>query len=381
MHEMINERFANRPFGWPSMEVVLLLIRLYVAGEIQFLMGGAAIPRDRAYESITTASKWRNITLLQRVTANPEDVRSARELGRELFSEMGPDSEDGLYAFLRSKLEAQQSALTGYKALADTGSYPGKAEIDAGLEAIKSVLATNESNSFLQRFNAGKSDWEELAENYRDLQNFYGSQKPTWDKLRAAHSRFTLNRMELERDEQAARALQRMHDILVAPAPYGLIREADDLIRRVADVNDALVSQRRESAVSSIQAQTELVQRDLDSADANESLRETCLGPLQRLRIQTATQASLAHLSQAEAEAVNLKDTALAKISEYLRGKAAKTSAVNDKPVIKPTRVIKPASLAQQTYLETADDVHRFIGALKSAMDEAVANDERIEIR
>jgi hypothetical protein len=78
---------------------------------------------------------------------------------------------------------------------------------------------------------------------------------------------------------------------------------------------------------------------------------------------------------------VNLKDTALAKISEYLRGKAAKTSAVNDKPVIKPTRVIKPASLAQQTYLETADDVHRFIGALKSAMDEAVANDERIEIR
>jgi hypothetical protein len=381
MHDMINDRFANRPYGWPEMEVVLLLTRLFVAGEIQFLMGGAAIPRDRIYECITTSSKWRNITVLQRVTANPEDVRTARELGRDLFAEMGPDAEDGLYMFLRGKLEGWLTDLTGYKALADTGNYPGKADIDAGLGIIRSLLPVQESNLFLQRFNAAKSDLGEMAENYHDLRNFYGPQKPTWDKLRAAHSRFTLNRMELERDEQAGKALRRMHEILTAPAPFALIREADELIRVASEVNDALVSQRREAAIRGLDAQRELVERDLTSAGNDPALSEACLGPLNRLKVQTASQPSLAHLAQAEAEAVNLRDAALAKISEFLNAKAAKTSGVNDKPVVKTTRIIKPASLASQDYLETAADVRKFLDALKSEMDEAVTKHERIEIR
>ena len=261
MHDMINDRFANRPYGWPPMEVVLLLARLYVAGEIQFLMGGAVIPHDRIYESITTASKWRNITLLQRVTANPEDLRKARELGRALFSEMGPESEDALYLFLRGKLEDWQSALTGYKALADTGDYPGKSDIDAGLEWSSKCSRTDDSNRFLQRFNETKGDLEDVAENFHDLQNFYGPQKPTWDKLRSAHTRFTLNRMELERDAQAAKALQRMHEILTAPAPYGLLHEAEGLIRTVANVNTELLRKRREAVTQNVDAQIALVQQ------------------------------------------------------------------------------------------------------------------------
>ena len=105
MHELINDRFANRPYGWPAMEVVLLLTRLYAAGEIQFLIGGGAISRDRVYETISSPGKWRNVTVLKRITASPEDLRNARALGRDLFGEMGPDSEDGIFAFLRELFE------------------------------------------------------------------------------------------------------------------------------------------------------------------------------------------------------------------------------------------------------------------------------------
>ena len=204
--------------------------------------------------------------------------------------------------------------LTGYKALADTGNYPGKAVIEAGLDTLRGPLAAQESRPFLQRFNAGKADLQELAESYHDLKNFYGPQKPTWDKLRAAHSRFTLNRMELERDEGAGEALRRMHEILTAPAPYPLIHEADGLIRTVATVNDALVSAGRAAAIGVIDVQLQLVERDLTSAGGDQALREACLGPLIRLKAQAATQPSLAHLAQAETEAVNIKDAALARI-------------------------------------------------------------------
>ena len=381
MHEMINDRFANRPYGWPAFEVVLLLARLYAAGEIQFLMGGAAIPRDRVYELISSASKWRNITVLKRVTASPEELKQARALGRDLFAEMGPDSEDGLYDFLRGKLEDWQSALTGYKALADSGDYPGKTEIDEGLSVIKNLLGATDSNKFLQRFNENKSDLEDLGENYHDLANFYGPQKPTWDKLRNAYERFTLNRMELERKEEAGKALTRMHEILTAPAPYSLVKEAEGLIKSVADVNSELVSAKRVIALQVIKKQTESVELDLDSAKADATLTRACIGPLERLKERASVHESLAHLSQAEAEAVTLKDEALAKIREAQAAKEQTETGVKDKPVIKQTRVIKPEALSNKSYIETKEEADEFVRKLSKELDDALENGERIEIR
>ena len=79
---MITERYAKRPYGWPEFEVILLLARLIMAGEVQCVSGGAAIPKDKLYEALTSKRKWRNITIVQRATTRPEDVKQARELAR-----------------------------------------------------------------------------------------------------------------------------------------------------------------------------------------------------------------------------------------------------------------------------------------------------------
>ena len=51
------------------------------------------------------------------------------------------------------------------------------------------------------------------------------------------------------------------------------------------------------------------------------------------------------------------------------------------KLTIKKPRVIKPATLVKSGYLESSTDVDEFIEVLRSAMEQALANDERIEIR
>ena len=89
---MLTKRYAMRPYGWPEFEVILLLARLIMAGEAQCVSGGAAIPKDKLYEALTSKRQWRNITIVQRATTRPEDVQKARELGRDVFSEMGPDT-------------------------------------------------------------------------------------------------------------------------------------------------------------------------------------------------------------------------------------------------------------------------------------------------
>ncbi len=71
---------------------------------------------------------------------------------------MGPEGEDALFTFLKGKLKGWQTALLGYKPLAETGDYPGLEEIKSGLTLTKKLLADEDSFKFIEHFNAQKDD-------------------------------------------------------------------------------------------------------------------------------------------------------------------------------------------------------------------------------
>ena len=371
LFDMVAGRYASRPYGWPEFEVILLLARLIMAGEVQCVSAGAAIPKDKLYEALTTQRKWRNITIIQRATSKPEDLKKAGELGRDVFSEMGPEGEDALFEFLKGRLDNWRGKLSRYRALADTGSYPGADDIAEGLNLINTLVAPDDSNRFLARFNEHRSDLLDLADEFHDLEHFYEHQRPIWDKLRTASGRFRLNQMELERDDTAEAALRRTNEILAAPNPYALIKEADGLIRTVNEVNEGLLSSRRTKALATIAEQTASLSAEVLTAGGDESLKTTCLTPLENLAKRVATHDSLAHLEQAESEAVRLKDEAVTRVEQYLVGKAA----------VKPRRVVSPAKLVDSTYLESQADVDAFLDDLRTELTDALAKNERIEIR
>ena len=381
LFDMVATRYANRPYGWPAFEVILLLVRLYKAGEVQFVSGGAAIPKDKLYEALTSRRKWRNITVVQRVTARPEDVQKARELGREVFSEMGPEGEEALFEFLKGRLEGWREKLSRYRALADTGSYPGAGDIAAGVSLLKALLAPEHSKKFLTGFNEHRSDLLDLADGFRDIENFYEHQRLVWDKLRTASVRFEPNRMELERDDSAGGALRRMGEILAAASPYELVKEAEELIRTVSEVNEGLLSTQRAQALAAIAEQTASVRAEVSTAGGDESFKTTCLTPLENLAKLVTTHDSLAHIDQAASEAVRLKDKALTRVEHYLARKAEEGKAEQDKPVVRPRRVICPVKLVKLPYLETQIDVDAFLDDLRRELTNALARNERIEIR
>ena len=177
-------------------------------GDISLMMDGALLPLDKAYAELTTPSKRRRIVVLQRKTADPRALQHARSLGKEVFSTMGPDGEDALVAFLRTRLDGWSSQLSRYKTLADTGQYPGQADINDGLTLIKALLACEESYTFIERFNERKDDLLDFSDSYHDLEHFYEHQKPTWDRLRTAYTTYTLNRAQLEQDAAGGSSTQ-----------------------------------------------------------------------------------------------------------------------------------------------------------------------------
>jgi len=384
LYDMIENRFAKRPFGWPQMETALLVARLVVLGEISLIMGGAPLPADKAYDPLTITSKQRKVVVVKRQTTDPRALQDARNLGQQVFSEMGPDGEDALFAFLQAKLTDWKSKLSGYKPLADTGDYPGRNEIQDGLTHIGKLLADTDSYKFIERFNTLKSDLLDVAENFRDLKQFYEHQKPTWEKLRKAADRFGQNRLELDRDENAGPALKRMQEILAAPSPYGIIKDAEELISTVEAVNTALVNTRRGEAITKIDAHIAAVTGDVQTAGGDPALKTTCLQPLERLRQQVGKLESLAHITQAETEAVREFDAAVKRIEAFVKKAAeqeGKRGGGGKPPVVRTQRIIKPAQVVTKTYLETQDDIEAFLAELRQQLERAIAENERIQIR
>jgi hypothetical protein len=385
LHDMIETRFGIRPYGWPDWEVVLLVARLVVLGEIQIVMNGAVVPTEKVNAEISTPAKWRKITIVQRRNVDSNLLQATRALGKDVFSEMGPQSEEGLFTFLTGKLKKWDADLQSYKPLAETGHYPGQVEIADGLKTIARITGEDDSFKFIEKFNALRSELLELADDFHDLKNFYDHQKPAWEKLRKASERFQLNRMELERDAKASSALKRIHDILNAPCPYNLIKEGEGLIQAVNGVNDALVSSYRAEALKAIDVQIAEISRELETVKADANLKTVCLQPAQDLRKQVECEQSLAHIAQAQTEALIALDTALSRIEAALKAKTPPPPQPGKvevlKPIVKTRCIIKPAEIVNKSYLETPEDVEAFITDLRLRLEAAIARNERIQIR
>ena len=383
LQDMIDKRYSLRPYGWPEDEVVMLIARLVVLGEISLMMDGTLVPLDKAYDAITTPAKRRKIVILKRQTTDPKAIQDVRMLGKELFHEMGPDGEDALFAFLQNKLKSWQSSLMSYRPLAETGDYPGRDQIADGLLAVKKLLASDNSYKFIQQLNEQKNELLDFADHFTNLEQFYEHQKPTWERLRKAHGRFQRNRLELERDAQAGMALKRMQQILNASSPYRLIKETEGLIATVSTINSALVAAARQQALAKIDVHLVTVTRDIEAAKVDAGLRAACMRPLEELKGAVKSEESLAHITQIETEALKEFDLATSRIEESVRKatEQPKEKGEQPKPILKKKRVVEPAKLVASPYLETQADVEAFLKTLRSELEQALSKDERIEIR
>ncbi len=394
------EKYGKRPYGWPDDEVLILIASLLVLGEIQLVMNGAQITIDKVFENITAPRKQRSTTVVRRKMTDPKVLQQCRNLGKDVLSEMGPDSEDGLSEFLKGKCRDWQSSLSNYKSLADTGAYPGEKEIADGLSLLKALLAADEPSKFIERFLENKGPLLDLSEEFHDIDNFYRLQRPTWEKLRKSYDKFGLNRMELERDSKASVALERMKAILSAPSPYKIIHEAEGLISTTETINTSIIAKRRDEALARIsELQKQLVAeitkacvgklplgtsvvRQLNSEE--EQLSKVCLQPLERLVASVNQQNSVAHISQAVQEAERALDKALHDIEAFLTKKQEKgigKCGDESKIVVKPRKEVRPSSILSKPFIETQSDLDEFIDRLRKEIQTSLDNGERVQIR
>ena len=385
LSELIDKRYGARPYGWPELEVVLLVARLAVLKEINLVLNAAPLPLDQAYDHLTSGNKQRKVLITQRESAASDLIKQAQALGKDLFAQQGPGGEEPLFGFLRGKLAAWNADLASYELLARTGKYPGLAEIQSCLESLRKFVEETDSLRFLKRFVANKADLRDLAEDTRDLQGFYTNQKHSWEKLRSAVEELSQNRLQLEGHETAGPALARMEEILAAPRPYNLLHEVAELTHAARGVNDQLVAAARGPALEEIQKLLKGVTLELERVQADEARARGTTGELDRLLGTAKSATSIAHITQAAQAAEGAYDRALAAIE----GAQVAPSQTPDGPAkggplpskVKKRRVVEAKTLWSGGLIETAEDVEAFLAKMRTALEAAIAADERVQIK
>jgi hypothetical protein len=416
LNDLAEGLYARRPYGWPEWETVLLVVRLVIRGELVLMKSTDTQPLapNAIWDEIVTPSRWRTLRVSKRKAVASADLQKARQLAKDVFQTIGPDGEDKLHEFLRERFEAWKRNLDGWQLLVGSGHYPGTKAIADTLIAARKQLAAASSFAAIELFLANRNELLDAADSYGELKVFFTSQKPTWEKLKAALQEFKPNAGKLEQVPEAKAALGRMQEILAAASPYGLLREVDGLINTVRKTNDELLATARKQGTDYIASKIDRVQQELTAAEADADLANRCLRPLQTLKATIEQQASVAHIYQSKDDAERHADEAIEQIHNWLdaRKKAAAEAAakaaaaaaqavtykpntttparsVNEpepvvpKPVpeLKRPHILQVAKLAGGSALSSEAEVEAFLATLRGALHAALERGERIEIR
>jgi hypothetical protein len=389
----IVDRFAGVPWGWrPEWETVLLVARLFVAGEIKLVMEGSDLDPRSAIDPLTKSARFKQVAILKRKSADAATRGKARELHRDLFSLLPDEDEDALVRSFRENLGKLKAMLDHAKVKAEQRHFPGSTEIAQALSSIDRQLAIRDSFEFLSAMVQGRDGWRDLSDDTHDVLSFYKSQAPLWTRMLEAMGSFADNREALIRDAVAGPALAELDAIRLNPTPYGRVNRIEALTAIVEKANEGLASERRERALLSIDGKIAETVAALDAASADEDLRNRILRPLQDLKSQVAGMVSISRIFFLQGRGGDLLDEAMDKLADAVKARAPKPApspkdgppgppSPPPAPVAKPIKVVMVAEIGVKTYLESERDVDDYLSALRAQLMDAIDSGRRARVR
>lgn len=370
------EHFGCKPYGWPEFEIVLLVARLFMAGEINLLSDGSNLEPKDAVESMLKVGKWKTVKIMKRKVPSKEQIEKARKLCQELFGKIGPETLDDLERTIRGEMGRWQKELSKYQQLAQTGSYPGGKEITRGLAVIQKALGIRDTFEFISRFNEKRDDLLDTCDDIHELLDFYTNQRPTWEMLLKSLVEFKKNQAVLYKDIDAGPALNQLHAIAEAPAPYGMLKDVNSLVSTISAINEKLLEEERRKALLELNSKIAIVTTELESMGADLDFRNQVLFPLQKVKLDVSEEKSIPDIFYQLREF----DPAVEDALDQIERKKSSPDPNKPKKTSKTTKVIKPSTMAN-SYLESPEDVNAFVEALRKALLAELTGDVRIKLQ
>lgn len=385
------DRYSGVPYGWkPDWETVLIVARLFMAGEVKLMLEGADLTPAAAVDVLTKPARFKQVSILKRKQADAGSVKRARELYKELFAELAREDADALVADWRGQLDGWATRLRQFKALAAQKHHPGLKTLEALLAQVQAQQAIRDAYEFIEALHRGRDDWRDAGEDMADLGAFYEQQLPTWRRLLEALATFEDNREALAKETKAGEALKAMEALRDDAAPYSKIARIEPLVATVQTVNDALAGAQREAALGLIEARIAEVQEALNQIGAAPALCNRALQPLQTLKVKVAGMTSLPQIAYLQGQAGDRLDEAMAVIRLSVTPPPPPPPPVPGKPPVvvppppaapKESKTVQASALLKRSYLESEAEIDEYLGRLRARLVDVVKAGQRVRVQ
>lgn len=413
----IENRYTRRPYGWPTIEVLLIIARLGLAGRITLMRRGENLRLRDAFDPMTSVRQRAEVQVVKVRQHNEAQLRKATALAKQVFNRSFTGTQEKeLATFIRDNLTKYQTDLNKFKSKSETGKFPGKDLIESSLTVVNEVLSNDNPYAVVESFVEQQNDLLDLVEDFEDLDDFYNAQFHTWQSLaKALGHEFQVNDTMLRRDDQAAQALEKLQSIYDNSQPYSQLNQVQPLIEQVRAVNDKLVQEQREKALITVDACIDRVQKVLDNADADAEFKNKALRPLQLTKQRMQASHSIPSLIAAMAELPDQEENAYDSINDLIDSRAALLEKANKqanqdhqdqqeqsnsasgiqeespavqpepakpRPVIKKIVTVEPGKeVPTAQFLESEDDVKEYLEALEAKLLNEIRSGNRVRLK
>lgn len=364
--------FSSRPYGWDDWEIIILLTRLFVTKRIDVLLSGQPLSFKDAYSPLTKTQQWKLITIQQTKVVDEQELEKARLVGQQLFGKIGPENSEKLAEFLKDNLNQWKARLDEYRIISNTGTLPGKKEIVEALDTLNKVLPIDNTYEFFKKFNASEDELVIVEEDVRELDDFYGSHIPLWNKLQMRVAAYKLIQPELETKLSPERPVRDLIDILNMPRPYGNLHIVETLIKAVDTVYNQILEEKREQALAKTNSTLELIKERLNTVKADDSLSNKALKPIQHTKKQLDTETSVPQIMYYVSQLESLYEQAIDLIE--------KTHPPVNPPTTDDVVTVKLSAVSPPEIIQDEQQVNEYVEKLRQTLLEKVKKSIKIKI-
>jgi hypothetical protein len=274
---------AVSSLGMPDSHVLQCLFWLAHDMKIHFRADGEKIAPNEARKILTESLRPR----LQLAPSRQVDGTvfcKAREIYRQLTLDGGSVADLDQFQFahrLTRQIRDWKSTLEKYQKKARQPGFPGRDDVETGLELIRTVTADLDAHYLIQAFVQYADKLDRLTRTISTLSDFFGSQSQRWRRMvefdQAAESTLT-GSIEAPR---IAEDYARLRSILSSPRPYDSVEEAWRLYQSVKIYYERIVARQTRQCRKDALAEVDTLIRDmksqLDLHDAKDDVRNQAL--------------------------------------------------------------------------------------------------------
>ncbi|PLC56104.1 BREX system P-loop protein BrxC [Photobacterium carnosum] len=404
--------FSHRPYGWRREEVMLLIAKLGCAGKVSFTLSGEELALKRSYDAFISVRKHGELRIRRIRQHNDELLGKAKKLGKDLFHKPFNGGENELAAQFSKYFKQWDKDLKIFERQAGSVSEcPGRSTIEDGQRLVAGILEQPNSYAIIERILQDANELDAFAEDFEDLECFFGLQFDTWKQLaNALNIKFEANISVLEKQEDAAKALLALKDIYISKNPYKQLKNVAGFIEQVEKSNQALLMKKRDHTLERIAKRVALIEKELVGCSAPAELSNKALYALQNSRKIVEKSSSLFEITATQTDAQTHQTEALELINEYIaqqqrlyeaQQRAIKAREVAEKPglldvvkkteitpanlqvppMVKPMKTIDPLCyLMESGFVETQEEIEKYLEYLREELEEAIEQGYRVRL-